>query len=88
VAHRYGDFVRVEIEQTKPGEGILHAFTWRGVRSPVAEVLSRWHLRDRWWDRERHSDRHYWRVQTPDYGVFELYHDSVSGVWILDVVQD
>jgi hypothetical protein len=71
-----------------PGEGYLHAFTWRGVRYPVADLLGSWHLQDKWWEREGHSDRRYWRVQTPDFGVYELYHDAVSGAWVLDVVQD
>jgi hypothetical protein len=88
MAHRYGEVIRVEISRTAPGEGYLHAFTWRGVRHPVAGILGSWHLLTRWWDPERHSDCHYWRVQTPDFGVYELYHDQVSGMWVLDVVQD
>jgi hypothetical protein len=88
VAHRYGEVIRVEISKTAPGEGCLDAFSWRGVRYPVAAILGSWHLQNRWWDREHHSDRHYWRVQTPDFGVYELYHDAACGVWVLDVVQD
>jgi hypothetical protein len=88
MAHRYGEVIRVNIAKTAPGEGSLHAFTWRGVRYRVQDILDSWHLQDKWWDRERHTDRHYWRVQTLDFGVYELYHDTVSGVWVLDVVQD
>lgn len=88
MAHRYGEVIRVDMEPTQPGAGILHRFIWRGRAYPVTAILSQWHLRDRWWDQERHSDRRYFRVETPDHGVYELYLDTVSGVWVLDVVQD
>ncbi len=89
MAHRYCDRIRVDIEPMRePGHSVLRAFTWRGVRYPVAEILGSWHLRDRWWDPERHSDRLYYRVQTPDFQVFEVYYDRLPGVWVLDVVQD
>jgi hypothetical protein len=58
------------------------------VRYSVVEILGSWHLQTRWWNREHHSDRHYWRVQKPYCGVYALYHDAMSGVWVLDVVQD
>ena len=63
------------------------SFTWRGRRYWV-EVIGRWHLADRWWDATRHSDRRYYRVATADHQVFELYHDTVSGAWVLDIVHD
>jgi hypothetical protein len=50
------------------------------VRYPVEEILSTWHLRARWWDSPQHRDRQYWRVQTPDFGVYELYHDQANDV--------
>lgn len=47
VAHRYGDLIRVEIEPVAtPDHGAPRAFTGRGVRYPVAELLGRWHLQD------------------------------------------
>lgn len=39
--------------------------TWRGVAYAV-RVIGRWHLRDRWWDAERQSDRAYFRLLTRD----------------------
>jgi hypothetical protein len=58
------------------------------VRYEVAEILSTWHLGPvRYWERDHHFNRHYWRVQRSDFGVNELYHDAVSGAWVLDVVQ-
>jgi hypothetical protein len=87
VAHRYGDPIRVELEQAASGESLSRAFTWRGLRYPIMEILSTWHLQDKWWSTHR-SDRLYYRVETPDHGVYELYEDRISGAWVLDVVQD
>jgi hypothetical protein len=52
MAHRYQDLISVEMSKTAPGEGVLHAFTWHGVRYPVAEILGSWHPQDKRWDRE------------------------------------
>lgn len=67
-----------------PNHGLLFVSTWRGRRYPVAEVLGSWRLQDRCWDRERCSDHTYFRVQTPDFQVFELYFDHVPacGYWM------
>jgi hypothetical protein len=61
-------------------------------------VLSLWHLRDRWWvspvavalgDAARgHSDRMYYCLLVPEQQVFEVYHDTVANVWVLDMVHD
>jgi Family of unknown function (DUF6504) len=64
------------------------AFEWRAVRYAVAEVLGAWHPQDRWWERERESDRTYYRVRTPDHQVLDMYFDDVPGVWVLDRAHD
>jgi Domain of unknown function (DUF6504) len=87
VAHRYGGLIQVDSIWVD-GEREVRAFTWRGRRYQVAEMLGSWHLQTRWWDRERHSDRTYYPVQTPDFQVLELYHERLSDAWVLDVVQD
>jgi Domain of unknown function (DUF6504) len=87
VAHRYGALIQVDSSWVD-GERELRAFAWRGVRYPVAQMLGSWHLQTRWWDREQHSDRLSYRVETADYGVYELSFDQVRGAWVLDVVQD
>lgn len=56
-------------------------------------VIGRWHLMDRWWQQtgERgRSNRYYYRVQTRDHQIFELYLDVAQRppLWILDVIQD
>jgi hypothetical protein len=81
MAHRYGHEITVTLRRGRPV-----AFVWRGLEYDV-QVIGRWKLRDRWWDKERHAERWYWRVMMADFQVFELYHEN--GVrWVLDVVQD
>ena len=38
--------------------------------------------------REQPAERTYYRVVTADHQVFELYHEAVSGAWVLDTCQD
>ena len=83
MAHRYG--APIEVELTSDGQP--EALTWRGLHYAV-QIIGIWKLRDRWWDPAQHTDRAYYRCQTADQQVFEVYHDAVSGAWILDVVQD
>jgi hypothetical protein len=68
------------------------AFTWTGVTYHV-RVISKWHLRDRWWEqtaKRGRSNRYYYRVVTHDHQVFELYLDVACRppLWVLGVIQD
>jgi hypothetical protein len=93
-AHQYGLPIQVE----HGPDGAPTAFTWRGERFDVLQVLSEWHLRDRWWvspvavalghEAKGPSDRAYYRVLVPDQQVVELCYDQVSNVWVLDVIWD
>ncbi len=83
MAHRYSAPIAVELAP----DGQPEALTWRGRRYAV-QVIGTWKLATGWWDPAQHTDRTYWRVETAGHEVFELYHDAVSGAWILDVVQD
>lgn len=68
--------------------GLPCRFEWRGHVYRV-RVISVWRLQDRWWDRERHSDRTYFRLLAADHQVFEVYREHTSaGLWILDRIQD
>jgi len=74
----------VRVETNAAGEPVH--FTWRG-RVYAGEVIGRWHLSDRWWDRERRrqADRLYYRLLTADHQMVELYRESTSaGLWVLD----
>ena len=75
--------------------GAPRSFVWRSVRYGPLEVLSTWHLRDRWWESgnpyaERHAtDRVYYRVlcrlrEYESLAVFEVYFDRAANVWVLD----
>jgi uncharacterized protein DUF6504 len=69
-------------------DGTPQAFTWRGTAYRV-RVVGCWRLATRWWDAGREVDRTYYRVETADHQLFELYCDAAHGHgWILDVVQD
>ena len=82
MAHRYGDPIGVVLVRQQPA-----GFTWRGRRY-TARVIGVWHLMARWWQPSAASDRTYYRMETPDYQIFEIYHDAIQDAWILDVCQD
>jgi hypothetical protein len=44
VAHRYRHPIQVSCSADLPA-----SFIWRGARYRIVEVLSTWHLQDRWW---------------------------------------
>jgi hypothetical protein len=52
------------------------------------QVTGPWKLATGWWEPSQRVDRTCYRVETADHQVFEVYHDTVADVWILDVVQD
>ena len=75
-------------------DGAPLAFNWRGILYRC-RVLSRWKLATRWWEPADAVDRHYFRVQTADQQVFELYYEAAPTAtlpdnkrWMLDVVLD
>ncbi len=80
--------ISIPIRVKTDAAGLPVRFTWRGVTYHVT-VIGQWHLRDRWWDHERQSDRRYYRLLTADHQIFEIYRERTSkGLWVLDVVQD
>lgn len=86
MSRRYGEPISVAVDQA----GQPKRFTWRHVTYTVT-VIGHWHLGDKWWDDERHSDRQYYRLMTKDLRVFEIYQETAPGKtphWVLDVVQD
>jgi hypothetical protein len=94
MAHAYGELIAL----TCDAQGQPVRFTWRSREYVIREVLATWHLRDRWWLRglasaslapaQRASDRTYYRVHCVGDVFGEVYHDAVSGAWILDRVYD
>jgi uncharacterized protein DUF6504 len=53
--------------------GMPSAFTWRGRRYRVRDVIGRWRIEGRWWEDGR--DREYWRVEATGGAVVDLYLD-------------
>jgi hypothetical protein len=61
---------------------------WREA-TYTRRVLSWWKLSDKWWDADRYSDRTYYRIETKDHQIFELYRDAArDGLWVLARIQD
>lgn len=89
MTRRIGESVQVRQHRGQPT-----AFTWRDVIYPV-RVIDMWRLATRWWEPGEVADRTYYRVETADYHIFELYYEaatrdslSESMRWVLDVCQD
>ena len=86
MARRYGEPIPVLAREGRP-----IAFTWRGATYHV-RVIGTWRLATRWWERDTAVDRVYFRVQTTDQQVFELYRETAAsgkgGRWVLDVCLD
>ncbi len=61
---------------------------WRDV-TYSGHVLSWWKMSDKWWDDDLYSNRTYFRMETRDHQVFELYQDAAKdGLWVLARIQD
>ncbi len=83
-----------ESVQVRHHQGQLIAFTWRATSYPV-RVIDMWRLATRWWEPGEAADRTYYRVETTDNQIFELYYEATPRVsipdnrrWVLDVCQD
>src|SRR5690242_451214 len=77
MAHRYGERIGIKLVRRQPV-----GFTWRGCHYTVT-VIGVWHLMARWWEPSAASDRIYYRLQTPDHQIFEIYHDAIPDAWVL-----
>ena len=63
-------------------------WTWRDA-TYTGHVLSWWKLSDKWWDADRYSDRTYYRMETRDHQIFELYRDAAKDrLRVLARIQD
>jgi hypothetical protein len=66
--------------------GMPAAFTWRGRRYEVRDVIGRWRIEGRWWEDGR--DREYWRVEAKGGAVVDLYLDRRAERWHLERLWD
>jgi uncharacterized protein DUF6504 len=78
MSRRYGEPIAVTLRGERP-----IGFTWRGRQYQV-RVIGFWRLATRWWDAERPANRDYYRLMTPNFGVYEVYQEQTSGTWVLD----
>ena len=85
MAHCYQKPVQMTLDAGQPAR-----FRWRGAHYIIAEVLTTWHLRDRWWMQSASaaSDRVYYRVRCVDEQIFDIYHDVTTDDWVLDRAHD
>ena len=76
-------------------------FIWRGRTLVVADLLSAWRLRDRWWAvaaatdapaqanaTHQASDRYYYRLACVGGLQCDVYYDAALNQWFLDRVYD
>ncbi|HLY29976.1 MAG TPA: DUF6504 family protein [Ktedonobacterales bacterium] len=77
-----------------------HSFRWRERTHVVTDLLSAWHLQDRWWQASsksgatpstvvpQASDRSYYRLTCADGLLCDVYYDATLDQWVLDRVYD
>lgn len=92
MVRRYSESITVLAQQ-----GLPTSFVWRSVTYQV-RVIGSWRLATRWWEMRHAVDRTYFRVETPDHQIFELYCEAaltgkVQGQtqgerWMLDTCLD
>jgi hypothetical protein len=83
MAHHYGHPVKVR----RRADGTPASFRWRDARYPVAEVFSSWHLMDRSWEQPTNPATAIYSLRHGEQ-VFDLHHDAVTNLWVLDVAHD
>lgn len=67
-------------------DGRLARFRWQNRVYRVARIVDQWSYLGRWWVGE--GEWRFFRVETADGGLFELYWDKVADQWRLYRVYD
>lgn len=62
------------------------AFTWRGQRHTVGQIVERWRVDGGWW--QRRAWREYFQLVTRSGLLALIYHDVRAGEWRLQRVYD
>ncbi|HEY8414376.1 MAG TPA: DUF6504 family protein [Thermaerobacter sp.] len=75
------------VEVTADRDGRPLAFTWRGRRHVIEEVLEAWKELGEWWDQDPAEDRSVFRVQAGGC-VYELDYRRPQGRWFLYCIFD
>lgn len=86
MARRYGETIIVLTQQ-----GLPATLVWRQVTYHV-RVIGSWRLTTRWWEAHHAVDRTYFRVETSDHQIFEVYRETAGNAqgerWVLDICLD
>jgi hypothetical protein len=59
---------------------------WDDRRDPVAHILERWRVDERWW--RGRAWREYFTLVTNGDQLLTIYHDVASGRWLLQRLYD
>jgi len=51
-------------------------------REKITGIYEHWRIADEWWGREIQRD--YFRIETSEGVVLDVYHDVVANLWYLD----
>jgi cell division septal protein FtsQ len=68
------------------GKDLPESFSWRGKTYTVRTVLETWKDTGRWWEGE--PAKLFYRVETADNGLWEIYLDTAAQSWHLYKVYD
>ncbi|MEW6622541.1 MAG: DUF6504 family protein [Bacillota bacterium] len=56
-------------------------FTWRGQNYKIAQVVDKWKDTGSWWTGE--GEKVFYRLETQDKGLWEIYYDLKKKRWVL-----
>ncbi|RJX20100.1 MAG: hypothetical protein C4570_04365 [Ammonifex sp.] len=68
------------------GKDLPGSFSWRGKTYTVRAILEAWKDTGRWWEGE--PPKLFFRVETADGGLWEVYLDTADESWHLYKVYD
>ncbi len=67
-------------------QGLPSSLFWQGRFLRIKNIHNRWVIRQNWHRQETH--RAYFRVETENKGIYDLYQELGNGQWILERVYD
>lgn len=76
----------VKIEVVTDEEGRPRSFTWDNSSEEVVAICNSWRVDTDWW--KRRISRAYYKVETRDGLLCDLYLDNVKGKWYLERIYD
>ena len=71
-----------EIKVSSDTRGMPLSLTRNRKRERITGIYEHWRIADEWWDREIQRD--YFRIETSEGVVLDIYHDMAANLWYLD----